>query len=106
GRRHDKNCGTAGSLATDLPLRLRVRPRREIMPEVSELARVPFLAGVPEEELAPWAPEAEAFEVRRREALFCPGDPNTHLILLKEGLIVHCIEAAVGETRMTAIVDP
>ena len=76
------------------------------MLDVSDLARVPFLAGVPEEEVAPWAPEAEAFEVRRRETLFSPGDPNTHLILVREGLIVHCMEAAVGETRMTAIIDP
>jgi len=76
------------------------------MVDVCELSRVPFLASVPKDELVPWAAVAEAFDVRRRETLFRPADPMAHLLLIQEGLIVHCIEAAVGETRMTAIVDP
>jgi CRP-like cAMP-binding protein len=76
------------------------------MLDVSELANIPFLEGVPEAELEPWAAEAETVTVRRREVLFNPGDPSDEFFLVRSGLIVHCLEAAVGETRMTAIIDP
>jgi CRP-like cAMP-binding protein len=76
------------------------------MVEVSELTSIPFLAQISPEELAPWAQHAESFSIRRRDLLFEPGDRSDSFFLLRSGLIVQCLEAAVGETRMTAIIDP
>ncbi len=76
------------------------------MLEVAELASVPFLSGVPAEELVDWAREAETDSAARRDSLFQPGDPIEHLILLRSGLVVYCLDASVGETRMTTIIDP
>lgn len=75
------------------------------MIDVAELAAIPFLKGVPEKELTSWARVAQPREVERREELFASGDPIDSLMLVRHGLIFYCLQTAVGETRMTAIID-
>jgi CRP-like cAMP-binding protein len=72
----------------------------------AELKQIPFLAGVPEDELEPWAKVATAQEVARRETLTLPGDRDSSLCLLRRGLVMLCLQSREGETRMTGIVDP
>jgi CRP/FNR family transcriptional regulator, cyclic AMP receptor protein len=72
----------------------------------ADLKRIPFLSAVPESELGPWAREAEPLEVPRRETVVSPGEPDLALFLVARGLVMLCLEARTGETRMTGIVDP
>lgn len=72
----------------------------------ADLKRIPFLAGVPETELEPWAEVAVRQPVARRQTLVTAGDPGPGLFLVARGLVILCIETRTGETRMTALVDP
>jgi len=72
----------------------------------ADLRLIPFLCGVSEEELEPWASVASRYEVERRQTLVTPGETNLSLFLLTRGLVMLCLESRTEETRMTGIVDP
>ncbi|MFN3651726.1 MAG: Crp/Fnr family transcriptional regulator [Armatimonadota bacterium] len=71
----------------------------------AELKQIPFLSPIPEAELEPWAGVARRQQVERRETLVSPGDRDLSLFLLTRGIVVLCIEARTGETRMTGLID-
>lgn len=71
----------------------------------ADLAKIAFMAKVPEAELEPWAAVAERFEVERRRTLVRPGDEDLCLYLVERGFIMLCLESKIGETRMTGLVD-
>ncbi len=74
--------------------------------QAAELKQIPFLSGVPEEELEAWAGVAERYPVERRQSLVVPGETNLSLFMLTRGLVMLCLESRTEETRMTGIIDP
>jgi CRP-like cAMP-binding protein len=72
----------------------------------ADLKRIPFLKAVPEAELEPWAAVATSREVERRGNLVKPGEEHLDLFMLTRGIVILCLEARNGETRMTGLVDP
>src|SRR5437762_424819 len=71
----------------------------------ADLKKIPFLASVPEADLEPWAAVASRREAERRQTLVHTGEAEPSLFLVSRGLVILCLEARNGETRMTGIVD-
>jgi CRP-like cAMP-binding protein len=73
---------------------------------VAEFQQIPFLSGIPSQELEPWAKVASRFLLERRQTLVASGEAARSLFLVARGVVALELRTRNGDTRLTGIVDP